>query len=125
MCGLKAVLSEGMEDLTLSVFMAATITSAGRFSILGPRGIWTSDQSSNEAQEFLLLWSVASRDQKGSDLNVGDWATRGKIRLMPDEHPIGVRIGGEQPPIAIGAVVNLSGPNGHAKFAPMLPLLTI
>jgi hypothetical protein len=63
----------------------------------------------------LLFWSVPSRDEKGSDFNVGDLATRGKIRLMPDEHPIGVRIEGEQPPIAIGAVVNLSGPNGHAN----------
>jgi hypothetical protein len=34
---------------------------------------------------------------------------------MPDEHPIGIRIEGEQPPIAVGAVVNLSGPNDHAN----------
>jgi hypothetical protein len=33
------------------------------------------DQSSNQAQEFLLLWSVASRDEKGSDLNVRDLST--------------------------------------------------
>jgi hypothetical protein len=33
------------------------------------------DQRSNQAQEFLLLWSVASRDEKGSDLNVGDLST--------------------------------------------------
>jgi hypothetical protein len=79
------------------------------------RGIRTSDQRSNQAQEFLLFWSVPSRDEKGSDLSVGDLATRGKIRLMPDEHPIGVRIEGEQPPIAVGAVVNLPGPNGHAN----------
>src|SRR5262245_8729106 len=32
-------------------------------------------QSSNEAQQFLLLWSVASRDEKGSDLNVRDLST--------------------------------------------------
>jgi hypothetical protein len=30
------------------------------------------DQRSNQAQEFLLLRSVASCDEKGSDLNVGD-----------------------------------------------------
>jgi LTXXQ motif family protein len=30
-----------------------------------PRGIRTSDQRSNYAQEFLLLWSVTSRDEKG------------------------------------------------------------
>jgi hypothetical protein len=30
------------------------------------------DQRSNQAQEFLLLRSFASRDEKGSDLNVGD-----------------------------------------------------
>jgi hypothetical protein len=33
------------------------------------------DQSSNQAQDFLLLWSVASRDEKGSDLNVRDLST--------------------------------------------------
>jgi len=33
------------------------------------------DQRSNQAQEFLLLWSVASRDEKGSDLNVRDLST--------------------------------------------------
>ena len=33
------------------------------------------DQRSNQAQEFLLLWSVASRDEKGSDLNVHDLST--------------------------------------------------
>jgi hypothetical protein len=33
------------------------------------------DQRSNQAQEFLLLWSVAGRDEKGSDLNIGDLAT--------------------------------------------------
>jgi hypothetical protein len=33
------------------------------------------DQRSNQAQEFLLLWSVASRDEQGADLNVGDLAT--------------------------------------------------
>jgi hypothetical protein len=33
------------------------------------------DQRSNQAQEFLLLWSVASRDETGSDLNVRDLST--------------------------------------------------
>jgi len=37
---------------------------------------------------------------------------------MPDEHPIRIRIDGEQPPITVGAMVNLSGPNDHAKFEP-------
>jgi hypothetical protein len=32
------------------------------------------DQLSNQAQEVLLLWSVASRDEQGADLNVGDLA---------------------------------------------------
>ena len=79
------------------------------------RGVRTSDQRSNQAQEFLPFWSIPSRDEKGSDFNVGDLAIRGKIRPMSNEHPIGVRIEGEQPPIAVGAVVNLSGPNGHAN----------
>jgi hypothetical protein len=35
----------------------------------------TLDQSSNQAQEFLLLRSVTSRDQKGSELNVCDLST--------------------------------------------------
>jgi len=33
------------------------------------------DQRSNQAQEFLLLRSVVSCDEKGSDLNVGALAT--------------------------------------------------
>ncbi len=33
------------------------------------------DQRSNQAQEFLFLRSVASCDEKGSDLNVGDLFT--------------------------------------------------
>jgi hypothetical protein len=32
---------------------------------------------------------------------------------MPDEHPTGIRIAGEQPPIPVGTAVNLSGlPSG-------------
>jgi hypothetical protein len=67
--------------------MAAPITSAERFSPLGPPGIRTSDQRSNQAQEFLLLWSVASRDEKGSDLNVRD--TRGHQRVKNDSYDRG------------------------------------
>jgi len=52
--------------------MAAPITSAERFS---PPGIRTSDQRSNQAQEFLFLWPAASRDKKGSDLTISDLAT--------------------------------------------------
>jgi chaperonin GroES len=37
---------------------------------------------------------------------------------MPDKYPMGIRITGEQPPISVGAAVNLSGPNSHAEFAP-------
>ena len=33
------------------------------------------DQRTNQAQEFLLLWAIANRDEKRSDLNVGDLAT--------------------------------------------------
>src|SRR5947209_17712944 len=78
----------------------------------GPRGN-SLDQRSNQAQEFLLLRSAASRDEKGSDLNVGGLSTRAKIGLMPDEHPTDIRIAGEQPPIPIGTAVNLSGLNGR------------
>jgi hypothetical protein len=42
---------------------------------LRPRGIRASDQRANQAQEFLLFWSVAGRDEKGSNLNIGDLAT--------------------------------------------------
>ena len=38
------------------------------------------DQRSNQAQEFLLLWPVARCNEEGSDLNVGDLATRGGVR---------------------------------------------
>jgi hypothetical protein len=33
------------------------------------------NQRSNQAQEFLLLRSVAGSDEKGSDLNVGNLST--------------------------------------------------
>jgi hypothetical protein len=88
--------------------------SAERFSPLRPPGIRTSDQRSNQAQEFLLLWPAANPDKKGTDLNISNLATGGQIGLMPDEHSIRVRIEGEQPPITVSAVVNLSGPNDHA-----------
>jgi hypothetical protein len=42
---------------------------------LGPRGIRASDQRANQAQEFLLLWPVTGREEKGSNLNIGDLAT--------------------------------------------------
>jgi hypothetical protein len=42
---------------------------------LGPRGIRASDQRANQAQEFLLLWPVTGRDEKGSNLNIGDLAS--------------------------------------------------
>jgi hypothetical protein len=35
---------------------------------------------------------------------------------VPHEHPTAIGIDGEQPPIAVGADVNESGPNGHAEF---------
>jgi hypothetical protein len=35
---------------------------------------------------------------------------------MPDEYPIGIGIEGEQSPITVGAVINLSSPNGHPNF---------
>jgi hypothetical protein len=79
------------------------------------RGIRTSDQRSNQAQEFLLLWSVPIGNEKGSDVNVGDLATRGEVGLVPDEHPPDIRIAGEQPPIPVRTAVNLSGPNSHAN----------
>src|SRR5258708_12960329 len=85
----------------------------------GPRGN-SLDQRSNQAQEFLLLRSAASRDEKGSDLNVGGLSTRGKIGLMPDEHPTCFRIAAGQPPIPVGPAVNLSRPNGTAEFSSVL-----
>jgi hypothetical protein len=44
---------------------------------------------------------------------------------MSDEHPTRIRIDGEQPPIPVGTAVDLSGPNGHAKFAVCSLLLII
>ena len=44
------------------------------------RGLFTAcavallDQRSDKAQELLLLWPAAGRDQKGSDVKVGDLA---------------------------------------------------
>jgi hypothetical protein len=69
----------------------------------------------------LLLWSVASRDEKGFDLNVRDLSTCGKIGLMPDEHPTDIRIAGEQPPIPVGTAVNVSRPNGRELLHALTP----
>ena len=66
----------------------------------------------------MLLWPAASTNKKGSKLDIGNLATRGKIRLMPDEHPVGITIDGEQPSITVGAVVNLSSSNGHTTLFP-------
>ncbi|SRR5438445_7783751 len=74
------------------------------------------NQRCNQTQEFLLLWSAAARNEKGSDLNVGHLPARRKIGLVPHEHPAAIGIDGEQPPIAVGADVNGSGPNSHAEF---------
>jgi hypothetical protein len=103
--------------------MAAPITSAERFSPLQPPRIRTSDQRSNQAQEFLLLWPAASPNKKSSNLDISDLATGGKIGLMPHEHRTRVRIEGEQPPITVVAVVDLSSSDHHANCS-MPPLLT-
>ena len=71
------------------------------------------NQRCNQTQEFLLLWSAAGRNEKGSDLNVGHLPARRKIGFVPHEHPAAIGIDGEQPPIAVGTDVNGSGPNGH------------
>jgi hypothetical protein len=42
---------------------------------------------------------------------------------MPDEHPSGIRIAGQQPPIAVGTAVNLSRPNGHGGICSLFPQL--
>ena len=60
------------------------------------------DQGSNQPQEFLLLWPIASCNEEGSELNVGHLAARGEIRLMPDEYPPR-RVMREQPPVPVSA----------------------
>jgi hypothetical protein len=40
---------------------------------------------------------------------------------MPDEHPSGIRIAGQQPPIPVGTAVNLSRPNGHGGICSLFP----
>ena len=62
-------------DQALALGPHGAITSRDASCPLGPRGIRTSDQRSNQAQEFLFLWPAASRDKKGSNLNIGDLAT--------------------------------------------------
>jgi hypothetical protein len=73
------------------------------------------NQRSNQAQQFLLFWPIAGGNEKSSDLNVGGLTARGKVGLMPNEHPTGLGIAGEEPPIpGGGTAVNLSELNGHA-----------
>jgi hypothetical protein len=81
------------------------------------------NQRCNQTQEFLLLWSAAGRNEKGSDFNVGHLPARRKIGLVPHEHPAAIGIDGEQPPIAVGADIDRSGPNGHAEFCSIFALL--
>jgi hypothetical protein len=122
----KAFLKDRFIDQAAAVapHVAAPITSAERFSPLRPPGIRTSDQRSNQAQEFLLLWPAAGSDKQGSNLDISDLATGRKIGLVPHEYPIRIRIDGERPPITVGAVVNLSRPNDHANCS-MRPLLKL
>ena len=74
------------------------------------------DQRSNQPQEFLLLWPIASCNEEGSKLNIGHLAARRKIRLMPEEYPTSTEVVSEQPPVPVSAEVNLSSPNGHARM---------
>jgi hypothetical protein len=74
------------------------------------------NQRCNQTQEFLLLWSAASRNKKSSDLNVSHLPARRKIGLVPHEHPAAIGIDGEQPPIAVGADVNGPRPKGHGSL---------
>jgi hypothetical protein len=43
------------------------------------------DEQSDQAKQLLMLWSL-SRAQEGSNLDVGDMASGGNVRLMSDEH---------------------------------------
>jgi hypothetical protein len=61
--------------LVLGPHTVAPITRAHGFSPLRSRGVRASDQRSNQAQEFLLLWPAASPDEKGADLDIGDLTT--------------------------------------------------
>src|SRR2546423_9164704 len=65
------------------------------------------DERSNQAQEFLLLWPIASCNEERSDVNVSHLAAGGKIRLMPDDYPPSIRVVSEQPPVPVSAAVNL------------------
>jgi hypothetical protein len=83
--------------------------------LLGRRCGLTTDQRRNEAQEFLLLRSVAHGDEKGADLDIDHLTAGRQVRLVPDKYPAAIAIMREQPAIPVGAKVNLSGPNGHAS----------
>ena len=68
----------------------------------------------------MLLWSVASRDEKGSDLNVRDLSTGAKIgSCLTNARPVsGSRASNHRSPL--GTAVNLSRPNSHPEFCSML-----
>jgi len=44
------------------------------WSTLGPLYSRTSDQRSDQAQQFLFFWPATSRNKKGFDLNISDLA---------------------------------------------------
>jgi hypothetical protein len=68
-----------------ATMMALPITSAGRFSPLGPLGIgWHIHQCCNQSQECLLLWPIAG-SQKIAQFNVRQPASRRSVGLVDNE----------------------------------------
>ena len=85
------------------------MTSAGRFSPLGPRGIGVPvKQSTNQSQQGLMLGGNRPAVEKGSDFDASNRAARWKICLMHDVCVHRVVVAAEIPSITIRTIGKLS-----------------
>ena len=88
---------------------ARPMTSAGRFSPLGPRGIGVPvNQSTSQSQQGLMLGGNRPAIEKGSDFDASNRAARWKIRLMHDVCVHRVVVAAEIPSITIRTIGKLS-----------------
>src|SRR2546423_3379240 len=91
----------------LATMMALPITSAGRFSPLGPRGIGGHlHERSDQAQQCLLFWPISAA-QELAQFDVGKPTTRRSVGLVNDEGMTVLRLAAEGPRIPIWATIDL------------------
>ena len=73
------------------------------------------NQRSDQPQQLLLFWAVASLHKKGPDVDVGSFAARSDIGFVSDEYSAGRSVTGETPAVSVGTLINLSNMNIDAE----------